>query len=158
MNGLPKKWPRAGVKTGALAALPPKRLNAEWLCHRPGKLYPAHAEAEDNPPCQIDPTQVRANIALKARLMGEKLDKSFEHRKRWVENRILELGDIFACGIYAWAVVSNLIPLKTITKLTRRAIIANRQLGRLRLALPPDIGAGNDERVSAGNWRILAGQ
>jgi hypothetical protein len=27
--------------------------------------------------------------------------KSFEHRKPWVEKRILELGDIFACGIYS---------------------------------------------------------
>ena len=33
--------------------------------------------------------------------------KSFEHRKPWVERRILELGDIFACGIYAYAVMSN---------------------------------------------------
>jgi REP element-mobilizing transposase RayT len=33
--------------------------------------------------------------------------KSFEHRKPWVEKRILELGDIFACGIYSWAVMSN---------------------------------------------------
>ncbi len=35
------------------------------------------------------------------------LRKSFEHRKSWVEARILELGDIFACGIHAWAVMSN---------------------------------------------------
>jgi hypothetical protein len=34
-------------------------------------------------------------------------NQSFEHRKPWVEARILELGDIFACGIYAWAVMSN---------------------------------------------------
>jgi hypothetical protein len=33
--------------------------------------------------------------------------KSFEHRKPWVEKRILELGDIFACGVYSWAVMSN---------------------------------------------------
>jgi hypothetical protein len=32
---------------------------------------------------------------------------SFEHRKPWVEARILELGSIFACGIYSWAVMSN---------------------------------------------------
>ena len=32
---------------------------------------------------------------------------SFEHRKLWVEQRILELGGIFACGIYCWAVMSN---------------------------------------------------
>ena len=35
------------------------------------------------------------------------LGKSFEHRKAWVERRILEMGDIFACGIYAFAVMSN---------------------------------------------------
>ena len=33
--------------------------------------------------------------------------KSFEHRKPWVERRILEIGEIFACGIYAYAVMSN---------------------------------------------------
>jgi len=33
--------------------------------------------------------------------------KSFEHRKFWVEARILELGNIFACGVHAWAVMSN---------------------------------------------------
>lgn len=33
--------------------------------------------------------------------------KSFEHRKPWVEARILELGEIFACGIYSYAVMSN---------------------------------------------------
>jgi hypothetical protein len=33
--------------------------------------------------------------------------KRFERRKPWVEKRILELGDIFACGIYSWAVMSN---------------------------------------------------
>ena len=35
------------------------------------------------------------------------LGKSFEHRKSWVEARILALGNIFACGIHAWAVMSN---------------------------------------------------
>jgi len=35
------------------------------------------------------------------------LQQSFEHRKSWVERRIMELGDIFACGIYAYAVMSN---------------------------------------------------
>ena len=37
--------------------------------------------------------------------------KSFEHRRSWVtilvKARILELGDIFACGVHAWAVMSN---------------------------------------------------
>jgi REP element-mobilizing transposase RayT len=35
------------------------------------------------------------------------LGKSFEHRKAWVEGRILDLGSIFACGIYSWTVMSN---------------------------------------------------
>ena len=35
------------------------------------------------------------------------LRQSFEHRKSWVETRILELDNIFACGIHAWAVMSN---------------------------------------------------
>jgi putative transposase len=33
--------------------------------------------------------------------------KSFEHRKRRVKRRILDLGGIFACGFYAYAVMSN---------------------------------------------------
>jgi len=33
--------------------------------------------------------------------------KDFEHRKAWLKARILELGDIFATGIYAFAVMSN---------------------------------------------------
>jgi hypothetical protein len=32
---------------------------------------------------------------------------SFEHRKHWVEDRILKLADVFACGIYAFAIMSN---------------------------------------------------
>ncbi len=35
------------------------------------------------------------------------LEKSFDHRKPWVEKRIMELGSIFACGVYSWAVMSN---------------------------------------------------
>lgn len=35
------------------------------------------------------------------------LSKSFEHRKSWVVDRIREVGSIFACGIYSYAVMSN---------------------------------------------------
>jgi REP element-mobilizing transposase RayT len=35
------------------------------------------------------------------------LQQSFEHRKPIVEARILEVGSIFACGIYGYAVMSN---------------------------------------------------
>ncbi len=37
---------------------------------------------------------------------GESGD-SFEHRKQWVEDRLLELATMFAVGIYAYAVMSN---------------------------------------------------
>ena len=33
--------------------------------------------------------------------------KEFDHRKAWLKTRILELGDIIATGIYAFAVMSN---------------------------------------------------
>jgi REP element-mobilizing transposase RayT len=39
------------------------------------------------------------------------LNKNFEHRKPWVKKRILELGDIFACGIYSFSVMSNHVHL-----------------------------------------------
>lgn len=33
--------------------------------------------------------------------------KSCEHRREWVEDRFLELAEIYAVGIYAYAVMSN---------------------------------------------------
>jgi hypothetical protein len=33
--------------------------------------------------------------------------RSFEHRKQWVEDRLIELADCFAVGLYAYAVMSN---------------------------------------------------
>lgn len=33
--------------------------------------------------------------------------RSFEHRKQWVEDRLLELAECFAVGLYAFAVMSN---------------------------------------------------
>jgi len=38
---------------------------------------------------------------------GSYLQKSFEHRKPWVERRVAELAEIFACSILSYAVMSN---------------------------------------------------
>jgi hypothetical protein len=61
----------------------------------------------------VDPTQAQCFIvssAVRRSWLGG-LDPytqmSFEHRRSWVEARIYELGDIFACGIYGYAVMSN---------------------------------------------------
>jgi hypothetical protein len=37
--------------------------------------------------------------------------RSFEHRKLWVEARICELGKIFACHIHSWVLTSNQLQL-----------------------------------------------
>jgi hypothetical protein len=49
-------------------------------------------------------------------------NRRFEHRKPWVEKCILELGDIFACGIYSWTVMSNHLHIvKSINQQIRKA-------------------------------------
>jgi hypothetical protein len=39
--------------------------------------------------------------------------RCFEHRKAWVESRLLELAEIFAVGVYAFAVMSNHVHVVT---------------------------------------------
>jgi REP element-mobilizing transposase RayT len=62
----------------------------------------------------VDPTQAGTfhcinRCVRRSWLCGEDelKKKSYEHRKPSIENRILELGTIFACGIYSYAVMSN---------------------------------------------------
>ena len=39
--------------------------------------------------------------------LGQLTGQSFEHRRDWIEERLLELAEIFAVSLYAYAVVSN---------------------------------------------------
>ena len=73
----------------------------------------------------VDPTQAGTfhcvnRCVRRSLLCGTKyLGKSFEHRKSWVEARIIELRNIFACGVHAWAVMSN--HLHTVVHMSLRA-------------------------------------
>ena len=62
----------------------------------------------------VDPTQAQFfhlinRCVRRSWLCGRDTYSSnnFEHRKAWLKAWILELGDIFAVGIYAFAVMSN---------------------------------------------------
>jgi len=66
----------------------------------------------------VDPTQAQffhliSRCVRRSWLCGRDSysNKDFEHRKTWLTKRILELGDIFATGIYAFAVMSNHVHL-----------------------------------------------
>ena len=71
--------------------------------------------------------------------------KSFEHRKPWVEKRILELGDIFACGIYSWAVMSNHLHI-----VTHMSLRAGKVAGSYTLAVNTAAVGGNATLIACG--------
>lgn len=98
---------------------------------------------------------------------------SFEHRKQWVEERILELGSILAVGVYAYAVMSNHVHVVVYVDPDAAARWSDEEVGvrwaRLFPVRLPDgsvdalatrnrveATAGNPERVSTCRARLAS--
>lgn len=84
--------------------------------------------------------------------------ESFEHRRQWVEDRIVELGRSFALGVYAYAVMSN--HLHVVVKLDPATAWAwlPEEVARRWVALCPVREAGEvDERATARRAEAIAG-
>lgn len=66
--------------------------------------------------------------------------RSFEHRKQWLEDRILELGNLFAVAVHAYAVMSN--HLHVVLHVDPQAVDdwSNEEVARRWLALCPPRG------------------
>ena len=61
--------------------------------------------------------------------------RSFAHRKQWVENRILQLADIFAVAVHAYAVMSNHFHVVVEIDPTATEAWSNEEVARRWLAL-----------------------
>ncbi len=74
------------------------------------------------------------------------LGKSFEHRKAWVADRILEVGSIFACGIYGYAVMSNHFHLVVHMSPSAAAAWSDEEIATRWVRLFPTGSEKNDQR------------
>lgn len=84
--------------------------------------------------------------------------RSFEHRKQWVDDRLLELADVFAVGVYAYAVMSN--HLHVVVYIDPGAVVAwsRDEVARRWVALTPVCVDGEiDHAARAERALALAG-
>ncbi|MCB1606873.1 MAG: hypothetical protein KDI71_07850, partial [Xanthomonadales bacterium] len=61
--------------------------------------------------------------------------RSFEHRRQWVEDRLLALAEIFAVGIHSYAVMSNHVHLVVHVEPALTSTWSDRQVAERAVAL-----------------------
>ena len=73
---------------------------------------------------------------------------SYEHRKAWVEQRLLELAEIFAVGVYAYAVMSNHVHVVLRIDPTATAMWADEEVATRWVRLFPAVVDGEPDETS----------
>jgi hypothetical protein len=68
--------------------------------------------------------------------------RSFEHRRGWIEQRLLELAELFAVAVYAYAVMSNQVHVVVEVDLARAADWSDEEVAERWVRLFP---TANDE-------------
>jgi len=96
----------------------------------------------------------RAFLCGEDRLTG----KSFEHRRQWVEDRLLALADIFGVAIWGYAVMSNHLHVVVQTLPEAVAEWSDMEVASrwIRLFSRQDLDAGIRSEVLAGNAERIA--
>jgi len=74
-------------------------------------LRPSNKSDFSNLVCKIEPKLTRHPTQLGSRAIDEYSGTSYEHRRAWVEDKVLWLSLVFAIGICAYAVLSNHVHL-----------------------------------------------
>lgn len=84
--------------------------------------------------------------------------RSFEHRRQWVEDRLLELAGIFAVGVYAYAVMSNHLHVVVyVDPAAPRAWPPDEVARRWVRLTPPRVDGEIDEAACEARAAALAG-